>query len=97
VSTIPLKADYALLIPPAHLIEAMGITAIDFTKVDNNNRPLESKPSFSKVKEMIFSALLQGYEVTAENRGDGFTTIKIIPRSEIEKLNQRWQVIKRED
>lgn len=78
----------------------MGIEVTDFTVEDPETlRPKKTRPSLRKVQEMIFSALLQGYEVATEISKDGsdFSVIKLIPRSEIEALGKQYKVVKRDD
>lgn len=94
---IPFRADFVIVIPPDFLAE-MGIEVTDFTAINASTlKPKKSRPSLRKVQEMIFSALLQGYEVTTDISKDGqdFSVIKLIPRSEIERVGKEWQVIKR--
>jgi hypothetical protein len=94
---IPLKADFIIVIPPDHVLEAMGIKVIDYTAINATTlKPKETRPvSLRKVQEQIFVALLQGYNVSADKK-DGFTFIRIVNEKELERLNSEFKIERRD-
>lgn len=102
MSNVEFRADYVIIVPPTHMAE-LGIAVTDFTAINATTmQPKKTFSSLKKVQEMIFAALLQGYEVVANNNVNtagihGFTVIKLIPKEEVERIGKLWKVEKRNE
>jgi hypothetical protein len=94
--SIQLKADFIIMIPPDHMVEAMGIKVIDYTLINATTlQPKETTHvSLRKVQEQVFAALLQGYNVSADKER-GFTFIRIVNIKELERLNAEFKIERR--